>query len=66
VLSVLVHSYAHLDQLLVDNPLFGLGYGAVLALLWGLPIVLLAIRRSWEAGTGFHWMQDALRFLAGF
>lgn len=66
VLALLVHNYAHFDALFVEQPLFALAYGAVVALLWGLPPTLLALRRDLEAAAGFHWMQDALRFLAGF
>lgn len=66
VLALCVHNFAHLDDLLRDRPLFALGYGCVMALLWGLPPTLLALRRDFEAGTAFHWLQDALRFLCGF
>lgn len=65
-LALLVHNYAHFDALFVEQPLFALGYGAVVALLWGVPPTLLALRRDLESAVGFHWMQDAIRFWAGF
>ncbi len=61
-----VHNFSHLDDLFIQNPLFGLGYGLVLGLLWGLPEVILALRRDLESAVGFHWIQDALRFFGGF
>lgn len=65
-LALLVHNYAHFDALFVEQPLFGLAYGAVVALLWGAPPTLLALRRDLESAAAFHWMQDAVRFLVGF
>lgn len=65
-LALLVHNYAHFDALFVEQPLFALGYGAVVALLWGVPPTLLALRRDLESAAAFHWMQDAVRFLVGF
>ncbi len=66
VLSVLVHSYSHLDAMLVDQPLFALAYGGMLAVIFGAPMAYLAVRRDLETAAGFHWIQDALRFAAGF
>jgi hypothetical protein len=40
--------------------------GAAMALLWGLPPTILALRRDLESAVAFHWIQDAARFLAGF
>lgn len=37
-----------------------------LALVWGVPALLLACRYGLEAAIAFHWMQDAVRFIAGF
>ncbi len=64
-LSVVVHTYAHLDDLWRDNPLFALAYGAVVGVVWGAPMAWLAVRRDLETAVGFHWMQDFLRFWAG-
>lgn len=66
LLAMLVHNYAHFDELFLQSPLSALGMGAVLALLWGLPPLVLARRRGLESAIAFHWLQDMLRFLAGF
>lgn len=66
LLAMLAHNYSHFDDLFLQSPLMALGMGAALALLWGLPPLLLARRRGLESAIAFHWMQDAARFLAGF
>lgn len=63
--ALVVHSYAHNGQMLLEQPLMYLAFGAVLALLWGVPLTVLAVRRGLEAAAGFHWVQDAARFLGG-
>lgn len=54
------------DGLFLQSPLTALGMGAVLAIFWGPPPLILARRRGLEPAVAFHWLQDALRFLAGF
>lgn len=66
LLAMLVHNYSHFDDLFLQSPLLALGMGAALALIWGVPPLLLARRRGLEAAIAFHWLQDAARFLAGF
>jgi membrane protease YdiL (CAAX protease family) len=66
LLAMLLHNYSHFDDLLIQSPLAALGMGAVLALIWGLPPLLLARRRGLESAIAFHWIQDVARFLAGF
>lgn len=66
LLSMLVHNYAHFDDLFVQAPLTALGMGVVLALFWGIPPLILARRRGLDSAIAFHWIQDAARFLAGF
>lgn len=66
LLAMLVHTYAHFSDLLVQAPLVALGMGLVLALIWGLPPYFLARKRGLEAAIAFHWLQDVTRFLAGF
>lgn len=66
LLAVLVHNYAHFDDLFLQSPLTALGLGAVLALFWGLPPLILARRRELESAIAFHWLQDVARFLTGF
>jgi hypothetical protein len=66
ILAMLVHTFAHFDDLLLQSPLAALGMGLVLTVLWGLPLFFLARRRGLESAVAFHWLQDAARFLAGF
>lgn len=65
-LATLVHSYSHLDDLFLQSPLAALIMGAVLTLLWGLPLLILARHRGLESAIAFHWIQDVARFLTGF
>jgi hypothetical protein len=66
LLSMLVHTFSHYDELFLQAPLVALGMGAAMALLWGLPLTLLARRRGLESAIAFHWLQDVARFLAGY
>ena len=66
VLSMLVHNYQHFDDLFLQSPLIAIGMGAVMALLWGIPPLILAHRRGLESAISFHWIQDVTRFLTGF
>ncbi|MBK8990024.1 MAG: hypothetical protein IPM39_28845 [Chloroflexi bacterium] len=66
LLAMLVHNYSHFDDLFIQSPWAALGMGAVLALVWGAPPLILARRRGLESAVAFHWIQDVARFLAGF
>jgi hypothetical protein len=66
LLSMLVHTYSHYDELFLQAPSAALGMGVAMALLWGLPLILLARRRGLESAIAFHWLQDVARFLAGY
>lgn len=66
LLAMLVHNYSHFDDLFLQSPWAALGMGALLALLWGLPPLLLARRQGLESAIAFHWIQDVARFLAGY
>lgn len=66
LLAMLVHNYSHFDDLFIQSPWAALGMGAVLALIWGVPSLILARRRGLESAIAFHWIQDVARFLAGF
>lgn len=65
LLVILVHSYGHFSELFVQAPIAALGMGALLGLVWGVPLTILACRRDLESAIGFHWTQDALRFWGG-
>lgn len=66
LLATLIHGYAHFDDLFLQSPLMGLGMGAALIALWGVPPLLLARRRGIESAIAFHWIQDMARFVTGF
>lgn len=66
LLALFVHNFMHFDDLWLQAPLTALGTGLVMALIWGLPPTILALRRDLESAIAFHWIQDAARFLAGF
>lgn len=63
--ALLIHTYGHYSDLFVTQPIVALVMGALLGLLWGVPITLLALRRDLESAIGFHWVQDFARFIVG-
>jgi hypothetical protein len=66
LLALSAHNFMHFDDLWLQAPLTALGMGLVMALIWGLPPTILALRRDLESAIAFHWIQDVARFLAGF
>jgi hypothetical protein len=66
LLALCVHNFMHFDDLWIEAPLVALGMGLVMALVWGLPPTILALRRDLESAVAFHWIQDVARFLTGF
>jgi hypothetical protein len=56
-IALLVHTFAHNGELLLTNPLMFLGFGTVLALVWGVPTTILALRRDLESAAGLHWVR---------
>jgi hypothetical protein len=66
LMALFAHNFMHFDDLWLQSPLTALGMGLVMALIWGLPPTILALRRDLESAIAFHWVQDAARFLAGF
>ena len=66
LLALCVHNFMHFDDLWFEAPLVALGMGLVMALIWGLPPTILALRRDLESAIAFHWIQDVARFLTGF
>lgn len=66
LLALIAHNWMHFDEVLVAQPLTALVMGLVMAVIWGLPMTALALRRDLESAIGFHWIQDVLRLLAGF
>jgi hypothetical protein len=66
LLALFAHNFMHFDDLWLQAPLTALGMGLVMALIWGLPPTILALRRDLDSAIAFHWVQDVARFLAGF
>lgn len=66
LLALLVHNFVHFDDLFLQAPLVALGLGSAMAILWGLPPTILALRKDLESVIAFHWIQDVARFLTGF
>ncbi|MBE0672600.1 MAG: hypothetical protein IH588_18645 [Anaerolineales bacterium] len=66
LLVLFVHNFMHFDDLWFEAPFVALGMGLVMALVWGVPPTILALRRDLESAVAFHWIQDAARFLTGF
>lgn len=66
MVALFVHNFMHFDDLWLQAPLTALGMGLVMAMLWGLPPTILALRRDLESAIAFHWIQDVARFLTGF
>jgi hypothetical protein len=65
-LAVVPHSFNHLPDLFLENPLMGLAMLFATSLLFGLPMAVLQIKKNLEAGIAFHWLIDFARFLFGF
>jgi len=66
LMALFAHNFMHFDDLWLQAPWTALGIGLVMALVWGLPPTILALRRDLESAIAFHWIQDVARFLAGF
>jgi hypothetical protein len=65
-LAVVPHSFNHLPDLFLENPLMGVAMLLATSLLFGLPMAVLQIKKSLEAAIAFHWLIDFARFLFGF
>jgi hypothetical protein len=65
-LAVVPHSLLHLPDLFLDNPIMGIVMLAATSLLFGLPMALLQLKRSFESAVAFHWFIDFARFLFGY
>ena len=66
LLAMLVHNYAHFDEMFLQSPLVALSMGLVMALIWGFPPLIVARQRGLESAIDFHWIEDVARVLAGF
>ena len=50
-LTLFIHNYSHFDELFVQSPLIAIGMGLVMALIWGVPLTLMAKHRGMEVGN---------------
>ena len=65
-MAVIPHSLLHLPDLFLDNPLMAAAMLVVTSLLFGLPMALLQVKRSFETAVIFHWLIDFIRFWFGY
>lgn len=65
-LSVVPHSFNHLPELFLQNPVMGLVMLLATSLLFGLPMALLQIKKDLGSAIAFHWFIDFARFWFGF
>ena len=65
-LAVVPHSLFHLPDLFLRNPAMGVVMLIVTSLLFGLPMALLQVKRSFESAVAFHWFIDFARFVFGY
>jgi len=66
VLSAVFHAAIHVPDLIVSNPVAAIGTTAVLSVVFGIPLAVLAYRRGIESAMACHWTIDAIRFGIGF
>ena len=65
-MAVVPHSLLHLPDLFLENPGMAIMILVATSLLFGLPMALLQIKRSFEAAVAFHWFIDFVRFWFGY
>ena len=66
VMAVVPHSLLHLPDLFLENPVMAVAMLTATSLLFGLPMALLQVKRSFEAAVAFHWFIDFIRFWFGY
>ena len=66
IMAVVPHSLLHLPDLFLTNPLMAIGMLVATSLLFGLPMALLQVKRSFETAVAFHWFIDFARFYFGY
>ncbi len=65
-MAVVPHSLLHLPDLFLTNPVMAIGMLVATSLLFGLPMALLQVKRSYETAVAFHWFIDFARFFFGY
>ena len=66
VMAVVPHSLLHLPDLFLDSPVMAVAMLVATSLLFGLPMALLQVKRSFETAVVFHWFIDFIRFWFGY
>ena len=64
--AVAPHSMLHLPDLFLENAGMAIGLLFATSLLFGLPMALMQLKRSFESAVIFHWFIDFVRFYFGF
>ncbi len=65
-MAVVPHSLLHLPDLFLTNPVMAVVMLVGTSLLFGLPMALLQVKRSYESAVAFHWLIDFARFIFGY
>ena len=65
-LAVVPHSLLHLPDLFLENAGMAIGLLIATSLLFGLPMALMQLKRSFESAVVFHWFIDFVRFYFGY
>ena len=65
-MAVIPHSLLHLPDLFLDNPAMAVAMLVATSILFGLPMALLQVKRSFETAVAFHWLIDFIRFWFGY
>ena len=65
-MAVVPHSLLHLPDLFLDNPWMAVMMLIATSLLFGLPMAVLQVKRSFETAVVFHWFIDFIRFWFGY
>jgi hypothetical protein len=65
-MAIVPHSLLHLPDLFLDNPVMAVVMLVATSLLFGLPMALLQVKRSFESAMVFHWFIDFIRFWFGY
>jgi hypothetical protein len=66
LLALLVHNFANFNDLFIEAPLVAMEMEISTAVIWGLPLTILTLRRDIDSAIAYHWIQDVARFLVGF
>ena len=63
IMAILFHAIPHAYLIILSNPTSAIITIAVLSILFGLPMTVIAYKRGIETSIIFHWTIDAIRFV---